>query len=211
LKWSIAETTTDLQPPRLFAVVPNIPACLVFRTFDRRLLPGSAAYSPYGNYYATTTSMGRLFDTVGSLLGFTREISFEGQAAMWLEHIARRAMPQTAYPFPVTENGLDFRPLLEAVIHDRRRGRDPAEIARAFHHGVATAVCEAIALLGEAHSTDIGVLSGGVFQNELLLRDIKSLLAPEAFHIWTNSAVPPNDGGISLGQAAIACMNYPLQ
>lgn len=154
-----------------------------------------------------TTSMGRLFDTVAALLGFTREITFEGQAAMWLEHIARTPAECEAYPFPVLHETLDFRPLLQAILRDRLRGRDPGEIARAFHRGVASGLCRAVTVLCDATSIDTVVLSGGVFQNELLLSEVKSLLSNEPIRIWTNSAVPPNDGGISLGQAAIACMN----
>ena len=156
-----------------------------------------------------TTSVGRLFDTAAALLGFTREITFEGQAAMWLEHIARSSSAADSYQFPLNKNSLDFVPLLERVIEDRLRGRDPAEIARAFHDGVAAGLCSAIHRLCEASSVDTVVLSGGVFQNQLLLARIKSRLSSKPVHIWTNSAVPPNDGGISLGQAAIACMNSP--
>jgi hydrogenase maturation protein HypF len=155
-----------------------------------------------------TTSVGRLFDTVAALLGFTREITFEGQAAMWLEHIARSAPSRDPYPFPIVEDTLDFRPLLEAIVRDRRRGREVAGIARAFHCSIAAALCQAVRMLCEAQSMDTVALSGGVFQNELLLSEIERLL-PKV-NIWTNSAVPPNDGGISLGQAAIACMNSPL-
>jgi hydrogenase maturation protein HypF len=155
-----------------------------------------------------TTSMGRLFDAAAALLGFVREISFEGQAAMWVEHIARSAASCGAYPFPIVENTLDYRPLLEALIDDRVRGRDRSEIARAFHRGIAEGLWRAVTMLSEANAMDTVVLSGGVFQNELLLEDVKSLAAGE-LQIWTNSAVPPNDGGISLGQAALACMNYP--
>ncbi len=153
-----------------------------------------------------TTSVGRLFDTAAALLGFTREISFEGQAAMWLEHIARSAADCEAYPFPLDGEDLDFRPLLESIIGDRLRGRPEPEIARAFHLGVASGLCAAVLRLCETHSLDTVVLSGGVFQNELLLESVKPLLEREAIHIWTNSAVPANDGGISLGQAALAAL-----
>jgi hydrogenase maturation protein HypF len=155
-----------------------------------------------------TTSVGRLFDTAAALVGFFREISFEAQAAMWLEHLARSASNADAYPFPTAEGTLDYRPLLEAAIRDRIRGRDSSEIARAFHRGVAEALWRAATMFCEQNGIDTVVLSGGVFQNELLLDDIQSLAAQE-LQIWTNSAVPPNDGGISLGQAALACMNYP--
>ncbi|MGI9074396.1 MAG: carbamoyltransferase HypF [Bryobacteraceae bacterium] len=153
-----------------------------------------------------TTSVGRLFDTAAALLGFTREISFEGQAAMWLEHVAKSASDCEPYPFPLDGDVLDFRPLLESIICDRLLGRQQPEIARAFHLGLASGLCKAALRLCEAHSLDTVVLSGGVFQNELLLEAVKLLLDRESIHIWTNSAVPPNDGGISLGQAALAAL-----
>ncbi len=150
-----------------------------------------------------TTSAGRLFDTAAALLGFTREISFEGQAAVWLEHIARSGSACEAYAFPLNDGELDFRPLLDGIIRDRLHDRPLGEIARAFHLGLAAGLCKAALRLCETHSIDIIVLSGGVFQNELLLESVKSLLDGAAVRIWANSAVPPNDGGISLGQAAL--------
>ncbi len=158
----------------------------------------------------STTSMGRLFDTVAALLGFTREISFEGQAAMWVEQLARSASDTEAYAFPFTSAELDFRPLLQGVIRDRLRGRDPREIARAFQRGVAAGLRDGAIALCHEHALDTVALSGGVFQNELLLEDVKTLLAAEAVSLWTNHAVPPNDGGISLGQAALAAFAPPL-
>ena len=153
-----------------------------------------------------TTSMGRLFDTAAALLGFTRPITFEGQAAMWLEQLARAAATQDSYPFPFTGEELDFRPLLLAVVEDRLRGREPAAIARAFQRGVAQGLCEALRTLSTATNIGSVVLSGGVFQNELLLEDIRSLSEDAKLRILTNHAVPPNDGGISLGQAALAAL-----
>jgi hydrogenase maturation protein HypF len=151
-----------------------------------------------------TTSAGRLFDTAAALLGFTREATFEGQAVMWLEDKARNSPACKPYPFPLANDRLDFRPLLESVIHDRRNGRDSNTIARAFHAGVAQGICRSVRMLCEAHALDTVVLSGGVFQNDLLLQQIKVLLASDPIQIWTNAVVPPNDGGISLGQAALA-------
>ncbi len=151
-----------------------------------------------------TTSIGRLFDTAAALLGFTREVTFEGQAAMWLERLASHARTTDAYPFPFVAGELDFRPLLESVIGDRLGGRDKGEIARAFQRGIAEGLRDAAVTLGRAHNVATIVLSGGVFQNELLLLDLKYLLELEHFHIWTNHVVPANDGGVSLGQAALA-------
>jgi len=152
----------------------------------------------------TTTSVGRLFDAAAALLGFTREVTFEGQAAIWLEQLARSASPAEFYPFPFIDNELDFRPLLRAVAHDRVRGRDAKEIARAFHRGIAQGLRESVRLIAHTHKLDTVVFSGGVFQNELLLEDLKSLFSDASLRVWTNHTVPPNDGGISLGQAALA-------
>jgi hydrogenase maturation protein HypF len=152
----------------------------------------------------TTTSMGRLFDAAAALTGFTRPVTFEGQAAMWLEHLARRSGPVDPYPFPLQGIELDFRPLLMAVVRDRLQGRDPAAVARAFHLGIAHGLAHALQTLSRAHNLDTAVLSGGVFQNRLLLEDLGDLLANTALTVWTNNTVPPNDGGICLGQVALA-------
>jgi len=153
-----------------------------------------------------TTSMGRLFDTAAALTGFTREITYEGQAAIWLEQRARRAEPAEPYPFPFRAGQLDFRPLLAAVIDDRLRGRDVGAIARAFHAGIARGLVDAALLVADDYELDTVVLSGGVFQNDLLLQDTIAWLSSSGLEVWTNRDVPPNDGGISLGQAAIAAL-----
>ncbi len=151
-----------------------------------------------------TTSVGRLFDSAAALLGFTREITFEGQAAMWLEHQAGSASSSDAYPFPYEHGELDFRPLLKSVARDRASGRDPHQIARSFHAGMAAGIAAAAQELVQREQLDTIVLSGGVFQNEMLLEDLKALLDKSSLKVWTNRAVPPNDGGISLGQAALS-------
>jgi len=152
----------------------------------------------------TTTSIGRLFDAAAALLGFTRATTFEGQAAMWLEQLARHARSTVFYPFPFANGELDFRPLLAALAHDRLLGRDSAECARRFQKGLAAGVFTASIVVCREHEIDTIVLSGGVFQNELLLEDLKSMFDSTPYKIWTNHAVPPNDGGVSLGQAALA-------
>ena len=152
-----------------------------------------------------TTSIGRLFDTVAALVGFTREQSFEGQAAMWLEHLARSSGDVAPYAFPFADGELDYRPLLHAIVVDRLAGRAPAEIARAFHAAVAGAVVAVAKAHDGARSASAAgvpiVASGGVFQNALLC---EMLRAEFGDRLWLNAAVPSNDGGLSLGQAASA-------
>jgi len=148
-----------------------------------------------------TTSAGRLFDTVAALCGFTREITFEGQAAIWLEHRARESRDCTPYPFPE----LDYRPLLAAVIADRLAGRDVGEISYAFHAAIAKELAETAAALARERAIHQVAVSGGVFQNRLLRSLFSDRLADDRkltvyFNVW----LPANDGGISLGQAAIA-------
>jgi len=153
-----------------------------------------------------TTSVGRLFDTAAALLGFTREVTFEGQAAIWLEHLARTAQAEDPllFPFDAENRELDFRPALTELVEARRRGEDRSTLARAFHRGLARGLVEAILTLTGIHGLETVVLSGGVFQNEMLLGDLTRELAKTPLRLWTNREVPPNDEGISLGQAAMA-------
>jgi len=151
-----------------------------------------------------TTSVGRLFDAAAALLGFTGPISFEGQAAIWLEHLARTAPLEKVYSFPWNGKELDYRPFLKEMAEDRLKGKDAAVIARAFHRSVAEGIFRSVRSLGAAYEIDTVVLSGGVFQNSLLLADLKELFFESDMHIWVGEEVPPNDGGISLGQAALA-------
>jgi len=152
-----------------------------------------------------TSSAGRLFDTVAALLGFTREITYEGQAAIWLEQLARTAPPTaSALPMPFSAGELDFRPALVAIVKARRRGSAIAGIARAFHRGMARGIADAIVEIAEEHNAQTAALSGGVFQNDLLLSDVLDHLEGSRLRVWTNRHVPPNDGGLSLGQAALS-------
>ncbi len=150
-----------------------------------------------------TTSAGRLFDTAAALCGFTREVTYEGQAAIWLERLAQQARDREPYPFP----DLDHRPLLQALIADRRAGRDVHEVAYAFH----AAIARSLALIAVAVARHVGTrhvaLSGGVFQNRLLrtmLEDREGEASGLTFLF--HRSVPTNDGGISLGQAAWAAV-----
>ena len=152
--------------------------------------------------------MGRLFDAAAALVGFTRAVSFEGQAAIWLEQLARPGPAHRALPVPVrraasSTSGRCCSPSPA----DRARGRDRRQVARAFHAGVAQGLADALSTLAESHGVDTVAVSGGVFQNQLLLSDLAARLEAESLTLWTNRAVPPNDGGISLGQAALACMS----
>ncbi len=145
----------------------------------------------------TTTSLGRLFDVAAALCGFTRETTFEGQAAMWLEHAAAGETEGAAYPFPLVDGELDYRPLLRALIADRSARRPPSGIAFGFHAAVANGLA-AFAALRPSRPV---VASGGVFQNKLLCELLHERLGDR---LWLNARVPSNDGGLCVGQAALA-------
>ncbi len=161
-----------------------------------------------------TTSVGRLFDTAAALLGFERAMTFEGQAAMFLESLARgvgaSGSVEEGYPLPFDHGVWDHRPLLAALVADVRRGVDTPTCARRFHAGVAQGVARGAADLAEEHGTRTVVLSGGVWQNRLLHASALAGLRALGLEVWWNHKVPPGDGGISLGQAALAAASRPI-
>lgn len=158
-----------------------------------------------------TSSMGRLFDAVAAVLGIRDRTGYEGQAAMELE---QRADPSesAAYPAaltgtaPFTIAGAD---LLDAVVADLRAGAPVPVIAARFHNGVAALIVNAASRIREETGLAAVALSGGVFQNMLLLERAVSGLTGAGFDVLTHHRVPPNDGGISLGQAAVATARSP--
>ena len=147
-----------------------------------------------------SSGMGRLFDALGALLCGCERVSYEGQAAVALEELAGST---TAEPYACRLDGelILASDLLAAAYDDLADGRPRAEIAAAFHEGVALA---AIAACEGAAAPRSVVLSGGSFQNLRLLRTVASGLRAAGFRVLTHRQVPPNDGGISYGQAAIA-------
>jgi hydrogenase maturation protein HypF len=153
----------------------------------------------------TCTSAGRLFDAAAAILGFTQNVEYEGQAAEWLEQLAWGAADAIALPFAASDRYIAIDGALRHMIQARRAGEDPAVTARAFHEGLAAAIAAMTVRLCSEGGTNCVVLSGGTFQNAMLLEMVRAHL-PSALHVWTNRRVPPNDGGISLGQAAIASL-----
>jgi hydrogenase maturation protein HypF len=152
-----------------------------------------------------TSSAGRLFDAAAAILGVRDAINYEGQAAVELEQLAGEAAG--AYPAAV-EAGVPFQirgsDLLHAVIEDRTDGVPAPVIAARFHHGVAALIEAGCLLMRERYDLGTVALSGGVFQNLLLLNATVARLEARGFRVLLHSRVPCNDGGISLGQAVIA-------
>jgi hydrogenase maturation protein HypF len=153
-----------------------------------------------------TSSAGRLFDAVAAILGVRDRINYEGQAAIELE---QRADPAESAMYPVSiEGDRPFRvrghDLVHAVVDDLRANVPLPVIAGRFHNGVAAAIVAACEILRDQTGLQSVALSGGVFQNLLLLHRAVAWLEDRGFAVLLHSRVPPNDGGISLGQAAVA-------
>ena len=143
-----------------------------------------------------SSGMGRLFDAVAALLGVRERVTYEGQAAIELEHLAGD-LPAEPYDWQFG----DTTALVTTCYLDLRVGRSRAEIAAAFHETVAAAATSACLAAAEPRTV---VLSGGTFQNVRLLGSVRRHLEDAGFRVLSHERVPPNDGGISYGQVAIA-------
>ena len=153
-----------------------------------------------------TSSMGRLFDAVASLCGVRHESSYEGQAAQELEAIAED--DPRAYPMPLTDQGslleMDARPLVGAVVADVDAGVPPPLISSRFHTGLAAALAAACRTARERTGLRTVALTGGCFANRRLTELAVAALEAESFEVLLHAQVPPGDGGLALGQAAVA-------
>jgi hydrogenase maturation protein HypF len=149
-----------------------------------------------------TSSIGRLFDAVAALCGIRAEVNYEGQAAVELEGIADTT-EAGEYPLPGDEL-LDARETVRAILADLGAGVGVPVVAARFHNGVGRATARACARIAEAEGTDRVVLSGGVFQNRLLLERTTEALERAGLRALVPRLLPPNDGGIAFGQAAVA-------
>ncbi len=158
-----------------------------------------------------TTSAGRLFDGVAALLGFQHPISFEGEAAIHLQTLAETA-PLPPYPFAIEKQRepwiIGFGPTLRGIVQDLRAGKARGEVAGRFHRTVAAALVEVCAALRTRHARQDVVLTGGVMQNDFLLRLLVEGLQARGFKVHSHALVPPNDGGLALGQAAVALAQF---
>jgi len=171
-----------------------------------------------------TSSLGRIFDGVAALVGLRRRVSFEGQAAMELEALAK-GRTGLHLPFAVTDGGgdvrtpppqggpeirtLDLRPAVRTIVGALTEGRPREEIALAFHNLLPEAFTAMANILRRETGLKRVVLSGGCFQNRLLLSGCLDCLRKADFEVFYHRLVPTNDGGISLGQAVCAGARHP--
>jgi hydrogenase maturation protein HypF len=150
-----------------------------------------------------TSSMGRLFDAVAAVAGVRQKVNYEGQAAIEFESLADSA-EEEIYSFGLNQDEVQVRGVVQALINDVMVGIPTSKISARFHNGLA----EGVRMVVQRISQDSGIrdvaLSGGVWQNITLLRRTLSLLHADGFEVYIHREVPPNDGGLSLGQAMIA-------
>ena len=147
-----------------------------------------------------TSSVGRLFDGVAALVGLRQKVSFEGQAAMELEFSLDGIETDEAYSFKIADAEqpviLDWQPVIEGVLADLQRGLPTGEISAKFHNALVEAIVSIAHLVGERQVA----LTGGCFQNRYLTERAVGRLEQEGFRAYWHQRVPPNDGGIALGQ-----------
>ncbi len=143
------------------------------------------------------TSVGRLFDGIAALIGLDSRVTFEGQAAMKLEFLAERSDTSRSYPHEIDGMGIiDWKPMIECVLQDVKSGYPQMEIARAFHNSLI----EIIVGVAKRVEQEKVVLTGGVFQNKVLTEGAIKALKVAGFLPFWHQEIPPNDGGIALGQ-----------
>lgn len=155
-----------------------------------------------------TSSVGRLFDAVSSLIGVRDNISYEGQAAVELEALAEDVILSEAYSFKIINEIISVKSMFEEIVKDIRLGVEKNIISGKFHNTIADIVLEGCKIIKKIHGINKVVLSGGVFQNILLLSKSIKVLEKEGFEVYYGNKIPVNDGGISLGQLVIALENF---
>ena len=192
--WSYLMDTFGENPPGLLGSVPGQRLAMVQRMIATALNT------------VQTSSCGRLFDAVAAIIGLRGEVTFEAQAAIELENISD-PLETGSYEFAIEPGEpmrVDFRPAIARIAAEVVSGNSPSSIAARFHNTVAAAVAETCRRIRAQTGMNRVCLSGGVFQNMRLLAATTNELRCAAFQVFLHAKVPPNDGGIALGQAMIA-------
>lgn len=155
-----------------------------------------------------TSSMGRLFDAVSSILGICNKVSFEGQASMELEAVIEDSSTEDFYPYIIEDKTEDIilnpSPIIRGLMEDRLKNIPISTISRRFHNSIIRASVDTCKIIRNSTTISEVALSGGVFQNSYLLKNMVTSLIRENFTVYTHSTIPSNDGGVSIGQIIIA-------
>jgi hydrogenase maturation protein HypF len=153
-----------------------------------------------------TSSCGRLFDAVASVLGLRHEANYEGQAAIELEMAALEGISES-YPFEIGADSpweIDMRPAIEHLVREVKMGSPIGSMAAKFHNTLVAAIVEICRRLRDTDGLNLVCFTGGTFQNAYLLERVIPALRNSGFEVYLNRKVPTNDGGIAFGQAAVA-------
>jgi hydrogenase maturation protein HypF len=157
-----------------------------------------------------TSSVGRLFDAAAALSGVRHVVNYEAQAAIEFEALADQR-EEGAYPFAIRDGVVDAGDCISALLEDLLAGKDIPTMSARFHNGLAETVLAGASRLRDETGIEIVALSGGVWQNITLLGRTLSLLEEAGFKVYIHREVPTNDGGLSLGQAAVAAWKVGAQ
>ncbi len=175
------------------------------KTLDPREVETVRTQAARGLNAPPVSSFGRLFDAVAALAGICTKIDYEAQGAIELEELARAGIgAEGEYPFTLDGESIRVRDLLAAVIRDVRAGESAASIGARFHNTVRTIALKSAQSVRSTRGIRGVVLSGGVWQNALLLALATDALREAGFEVYTHRCVPANDGGLALGQAMVA-------
>jgi hydrogenase maturation protein HypF len=158
----------------------------------------------------STSSLGRLFDAVAAICGIRSRVNFEGQAAMELEMLAADQTDRI-YDYQWEEKTtyrILAQPIIRGVVNDIRTGIPTADISARFHRTLINLFADLCTVIGKQRHLDRVVLSGGVFQNSILLDGLIQALTEKNFEVYSHRKIPTNDGGISLGQAVVAAASF---
>lgn len=147
-----------------------------------------------------TSSAGRLFEAAGTLLTGETVNEYEGFTAILLENIIKNEQTSEYYPWDLKKDEIDFKNFFEGMLHDFDKGLHPGVISKKFHNSVAMMIRDICSKIRQQSGCTSVVLSGGVFQNIYLLEKSEKLLQEYGFNVYIHKNIPPNDGGISLGQ-----------
>ena len=178
------------------AELPSVRSCVPAELDTLRAMLRGRFRSPL------CSSAGRLFDAVASLIGVCHAASFEGQAAMQLEFAAAGAESDESYDFELRDSDLNWEPMIRGIIADVQGQVSVEAVAAKFHNTLAEMILSVAMRTGEERV----VMSGGCFQNKYLVERSCALLGRHGFRVYTHRRIPPNDGGISMGQAVAALL-----
>lgn len=207
----------NLPEGTLFPLRSQYGSLELFDVLEQHPLPVIHQLLTKGIQSPLASSCGRLFDGVAAAIGLARErCSYEGQAAILLEALAEAELSAptasaTAYPFAIVPSSLpilDPAPMWQALLTDLQQGRSAGAIALRFHRGLAQVLVQMVQQLQTRSPFTQVALTGGVFQNSLLHQLVQQQLQALGLTVLSHQRVPPNDGGLSLGQAAIAAARH---